>query len=404
MSRKYIREIINQNFVYPNNEVSEYDLDNLVHDINDNCVSGTVSNVSATTISSTGITIQFSYTWSSNGAEKWIDNAGNLQLISVHTNDPSQLYLKPWRCVGNVSTGTTGNTTYSGTTNMTFTPSDLGVTSFGTGIMYFEFRMIGHRCVVPICDSIVISSIPTPTPTPTATPTPTPTATPTPTPTPTGPTPTPTPTATPTPTPTPTPTATPPAEYYYSALLCGGSIMEYFRSTDPALQDHCSVIYGWCTTCGGGSYQCFDNVSPSMVTNTNDVIACYESCIECQNSTPTPTPTATPTPTPTATPTPTPSEGINVYGKYINSSDEIGYDVNGGGYLGIGYPTTECDFLAIITGLTNGDIITFTTLTNRSMSGSLTDCPVGAASCSYLYTYTGGTVNVYLTINGDNAC
>ncbi len=171
MSRKYIREIINQNFVYPNNEVSEYDLDNLVHDINDNCVSGTVTNVSATTISSTGITIQFSYTWSSNGAEKWVDNAGNLQLISVHTNDPSQLYLKPWRCIGNVSTGTTGNTSYSGTTSVTFTPSDLGVVSFGTGTMYLEFRMIGHRCVVPICDSIVIGSIPTPTPTPTATPT-----------------------------------------------------------------------------------------------------------------------------------------------------------------------------------------------------------------------------------------
>jgi hypothetical protein len=382
MSRKYIREIINQNFVYPNNEVSEYDLDNLVHDINDNCVSGSVSNLSATTVSSTGITIQFSYTWSSNGAEKWVDNAGNLQLISVHTNDPSQLYLKPWRCIGNVSTGTTGNTSYSGTTSMTFTPSDLGVSSFDSGVMYFEFRMIGHRCVVPICDSLSIN-IPTPTPTPT-------------------------PTATATPTPTPTPTATPTPtpcvdcyEYSYTANTSG--LLEWLDCDGINSDAFVNSGETYTITClGGGARE--GTVSGDGTIEQGEICFACPTPTPTETSTPTPTPTETPTPTPTETPTPTPAEGINVYGKYINSNDEIGYDINGGGYLGIGYPTTDCQFLAIITGLTNGDVVTFTTLLNIAMSGSLTDCPVAATSCSYIYTYTGGTVNVYLTIDGDISC
>jgi len=49
MSRKYIKQIINQDFVYPNNEVSEYDIE-LVQDFNSNIVSGTVTNFSATTV------------------------------------------------------------------------------------------------------------------------------------------------------------------------------------------------------------------------------------------------------------------------------------------------------------------------------------------------------------------
>ena len=44
-----------------------------------------------------------------------------------------------------------------------------------------------------------------------------------------------------------------PTYYYYLGILCGGSIIEYFRSTDPALQDHANVVRAWCATCGGGS-------------------------------------------------------------------------------------------------------------------------------------------------------
>jgi len=51
MPIKYIKQIINQDFVYPNNEVSEYDQE-IVHDLNENSVSGTVVTLTATTASS----------------------------------------------------------------------------------------------------------------------------------------------------------------------------------------------------------------------------------------------------------------------------------------------------------------------------------------------------------------
>jgi hypothetical protein len=144
---------------------------------------------------------------------------------------------------------------------------------------------------------------PTPTPTRTATPTPTPSQSPTPTPTniPTHtPTPTPTPTSaddlcvdvipnstsTPTPTPTrtstptPTPTVTVVDYYYYSGILCGGSIVNYFRSTDNNLNEHHNVVKAYCAACGG-TIQCFDNLTPSLVVNDNDVINSYDDCSTC---------------------------------------------------------------------------------------------------------------------------
>jgi hypothetical protein len=191
MGRKYIRQIINQNFVYPNNEVPEYDLE-IVHDINDNSVSGTITNFSAVTATTTGITFSYDYTWAKNGAEPFISDFGVLNLVSVHMMTPSQSYYKPWRCINVVSSTGTTITTSSGTINTgVITPAMLGVNTFTSGTYYFEFRFIGHRAIYPICAQLSIS--PTPVITPTPTPTPTPTG------------PTPTPTNTPTPTPTPTP-------------------------------------------------------------------------------------------------------------------------------------------------------------------------------------------------------
>jgi hypothetical protein len=194
MGRKYIRQIINQNFVYPNNEVPEYDLE-IVHDINDNSISGTITNFSAVTATTTGITFSYNYTWAKNGAEPFISDFGVINLVSVHMMTPSQSYYKPWRCINVVSSTGTTITTSSGTVNTgVITPAMLGVNTFTNGTYYFEFRFIGHRAIYPICAQLSIS------PTPVVTPTPTPV---TPTPTPVGP--TPPPTVTPTPTPTPTP-------------------------------------------------------------------------------------------------------------------------------------------------------------------------------------------------------
>ena len=184
MSKKYIPQINNLDFVYPNSRLAEYDVD-IVHDINDNSVSGTVNSFSAITASSTGITFNLNYTWNKNGAEPFIRNSGNLALLSVHMLAPGQDYYKPWRVVQSQSSTNPTATTVSNITIFTVTPALAGVVSFIPGTYYFEVRFIGHRSIYPVCVTQSIGIPPFPTPTPTATPGPTATATPTPTPTPT---------------------------------------------------------------------------------------------------------------------------------------------------------------------------------------------------------------------------
>jgi hypothetical protein len=196
MSRKYIRQQIIQDFVYPNNEVSQYDVDNIVHDINDNGVSGVINTFSGTT-SGGNINLFINFTWNLNGAEPFIRNSNQLALLSLHMLAPGQDYYKPWRIINSQSTTTLTSTTFTGGGGLTITPASVGLTSFTTGTYYFEARFIGHRSVYPVCLSLnLVASTPLPSPTPTVTGT----AGPTPTPTTTGPTPTPTSTLTPTPT------------------------------------------------------------------------------------------------------------------------------------------------------------------------------------------------------------
>lgn len=193
MSKKYIKERKSLDFVYPNYELSEYDID-IIHDINNNCVSGSVTNFVSTVATSSSMTFSFDYVWLKNGAEPFIyaaDGSDTLGLLSVHMLSPDTDYYKPWRVVHNVvQTGSTSGNTYSGTTSFTITASNFQVPSFPSGDYIFEFRFIGHRCIYPICSTIsgISPATPTPTPTPTpsatpVTPTPTPSSTPTPTPT-----------------------------------------------------------------------------------------------------------------------------------------------------------------------------------------------------------------------------
>jgi hypothetical protein len=198
MNKKYIRQEILQDFVYPNNEVSQYDID-IVQNINDNSVSGIVNSITATAFSSTGMTINLNFTWNLNGAERWIRNSNILQILSAHMLAPGQDYYKPWRQIVSVDNVDLSLTTLTQGANFQITPSQMGLTTFTNGTYYFEVRFIGHLSIYPVCVNLTLN-LPTPTPTPTATPTVTAT------PTPTEPGPTPTPTATPTATATPTPT------------------------------------------------------------------------------------------------------------------------------------------------------------------------------------------------------
>jgi len=158
MSRKYIRQIINRDFVYPNNEVSEYDVD-LVQDINSNTVIGTVTGFTATTVTTTGITFSHYYKWELNNAEPWIRNSGNMAVLSVHAMVPNQLYYKPWRLLDSISQLTPFFSTTQGTNTFFILPSNFGLTTFVNGTYYFEIRFIGHLAVDPICVSYTISTL-----------------------------------------------------------------------------------------------------------------------------------------------------------------------------------------------------------------------------------------------------
>jgi hypothetical protein len=256
MSRKYIRQQIFQDFVYPNNEVSQYDVDDIVHDLNENSVNGIVNSFSATTFTSSSLTISYNFTWNLNGAEPWIRNSNSLGLWSIHMLAEGQDYYKPWRVVHSQSTSTLTATTVNSVGSVTITPSQMGLTGFTEGTYYFEVRFIGHRCVYPICVNLDLTfSTPTPTPTPTMTPTITPTQTITPT---VGePTPTPTPTQTLTPTQTITPTVSneksleiygrdidgTPSTITFFYSINGGGAINVPGYTGAAFPSTCTLLY-----------------------------------------------------------------------------------------------------------------------------------------------------------------
>jgi hypothetical protein len=154
---KYISQINNQNFVYPNYDLAEYDVD-IVHNINNTSISGIVTSFSAVTVSSSSISVRTTNTWIRNGAEVFIRPSNLLGLYSLHVMAPNQLYYKPWRAVDSTSTTLTGLTTFT-TTNRTstFTPSLLGLTTFVSGVYNFEFRFIGATSIFPVCAPLSIT-------------------------------------------------------------------------------------------------------------------------------------------------------------------------------------------------------------------------------------------------------
>lgn len=156
MSYKYIPQLNETNFVYPNYEISEYDVD-ILHTLNNNSVNGTVSNFSTISIASSGITLTHDYTWNKNSAEVFVTTSNLLNLFSVHMIAAGQTYYKPWRLVDLVTSISTGITTASGSNTITVTPSMMGLTTFVSGTYYFEFRFIGLKSIYPVCQTLSIT-------------------------------------------------------------------------------------------------------------------------------------------------------------------------------------------------------------------------------------------------------
>lgn len=221
MSKKYIAQQNNENFVFPNYKLTEYDID-INHELKENSVSGYTSGFTAS-FSGSSINVSFYYNWLLNGAEPYINTEGDLAILSVHMMTPTRKYNRPWNCVYHLDDNNISLTGLTGTASFTVTPTMMNEASLSGGTYYFEVRFIGHRAIFPVSiTSTITPPTPTPTPTPTLTPTPSPTPTETPTPTPGGPTFTPTPT--PTVTNTPTPTPTPSCECYWFLNEVGSTI------------------------------------------------------------------------------------------------------------------------------------------------------------------------------------
>jgi hypothetical protein len=289
MAKKYISQQISNSFVYPNNELYEYDQE-IIHNINNNMVSGSVTNFTATLIDTNDIQISFDYVWQLGGAVRQLlpSDPTQTSVLSVHMLAPNQKYFKPWICVLNVqSSNITGSTISGSVTAVPDVPYSLT-----NGVYTFEFRFISERSIYPIIiTQNVVGLTPTPTPTPTITPTPSVT----PTHTPPSPSVTPTHTPTSTTTPTPTPVFTTLSVYsgtsstvacnetyattiYYTGSLVTGTTIFW---DSPALSNQVP----------NGYYLNASNGQVYVVTGSDGRLASITSC-------PAPTPTPTPSPAP----------------------------------------------------------------------------------------------------------
>ena len=158
MNNKYIKQIDSQNFVYPNYELTEYDIE-INHNINNNSATGTITSLNLTSISITGMTFQFDYTWNLNGGEPFINSANQVNVLSVHMMTPNKQYYKPFRLVKMFSVPT-GTTQSISTETFSVTASQLGVPYFETGLYNFEFRFIDHKSIYTVCGGYEISFVP----------------------------------------------------------------------------------------------------------------------------------------------------------------------------------------------------------------------------------------------------
>jgi hypothetical protein len=73
------------------------------------------------------------------------------------------------------------------------------------------------------------------------------------------------------------------SSYYYTGILCGGSIVGEFYSNSN-LGDTPGVIYAYSAT-AGGTNQCFDTVTRTYTPNSNPILGVYEDCATCTGCT-----------------------------------------------------------------------------------------------------------------------
>jgi hypothetical protein len=142
---------------------------------------------------------------------------------------------------------------------------------------------------------------------------------------------------------------------------------------------------------------CVNYIDVTVVTTTTTTSS--------TSSTTTSTSSTTTTTSSTAAPT-----QLFVYAKYINSpsAGNLQFSINSGPNFNAGaVPTSSCDYMFTISGITAGDSITFTDSNTQAIAGSTSVCPSGPGGFGCTYNYSvlvSGPQTAYISVDGANAC
>lgn len=121
------------------------------------------------------------------------------------------------------------------------------------------------------------------------------------------------------------------------------------------------------------------------------------------------TTTTTTTSSTTTTTTEPPTELI-IYAKYINapSPGDLQFSINAGPNINAGaIPTSSCNYMFTISGITAGDTIAFTDSNTQAIAGSTSVCPSGPGGFSCTYNYSvlvSGPQTAYISVDGSAVC
>ena len=145
---------------------------------------------------------------------------------------------------------------------------------------------------------------------------------------------------------------------------------------------------------------CVNYIDVTVVTTTTTTSSTTSTTSSTTTST-----SSTTTTSSTAAPT-----QLLVYAKYITapSAGSLQFSINGGPNFNAGaIPTSSCNYMFTISGITAGDSIAFTDTNTQAIAGSTSVCPSGPGGFSCTYNYSvlvSGPQTAYISVDGVNAC
>lgn len=145
---------------------------------------------------------------------------------------------------------------------------------------------------------------------------------------------------------------------------------------------------------------CVNYIDVTVVTTTTTTSSTTSTTSSTTTST-----SSTTTTSSTAAPT-----QLLVYAKYITapSVGSLQFSINGGPNFNAGaIPTSSCDYMFTISGITAGDSIAFSDTNTQAIAGSTSVCPSGPGGFGCTYNYSvlvSGSQSAYISVDGVNAC